>query len=78
MQFEEYQVIVYKNGRVEWYQDDNLHRTNGPAVEYPDGTKHWYLDNKRLTEQEFNARQNSCAEVVEITFNGKKYRLVEA
>ena len=27
-----------------------LHREDGPAVEYADGTKHWYVDGKRHRE----------------------------
>jgi len=31
-----------------WYNENNLlHRTDGPAVEYADGTKLWYLHGKR-------------------------------
>ena len=31
-----------------------LHRVNGPAIEYDDGSKYWYLNGKELTEEEFN------------------------
>jgi len=25
-----------------WYQNDRLHRTDGPALEFVDGTRYWY------------------------------------
>ena len=40
-----------------WYNENNLlHRTDGPAVEYADGTKLWYLNDVKLTESEFLAK----------------------
>jgi len=32
------------------------HREDGPALEYADGYKAWYLNGKEFTEQEFNNR----------------------
>ena len=29
-----------------WYLDGKFHRTDGPAVEYTDGTKYWFLNDK--------------------------------
>ena len=29
-----------------WYQDDKLHRLDGPAIELRSGTKEWYQDGK--------------------------------
>jgi hypothetical protein len=34
------------------------HREDGPAVEYTNGSKAWYINGKRLTEEEFNTRMN--------------------
>ena len=31
-----------------WFKDDKLHREDGPAVEYRDGSKGWYLNGKSL------------------------------
>ena len=45
--YETYEVRVYKNGNKSWWQDDKLHRTDGPAVEWADGSKQWYLNGKR-------------------------------
>ena len=38
--------IIAKNGAKEWYLNDQLHREDGPAIEYSDGTKKWYLNGK--------------------------------
>jgi hypothetical protein len=40
-------MITNKYGDRLWYQDNRLHRTNGPAVEYENGTKFWYQNNER-------------------------------
>jgi hypothetical protein len=31
-------------GTKEWYQDGNLHRLNGPAIEWVNRDKSWYQD----------------------------------
>jgi len=38
--------IVDKNG-TQYYKNGVLHRTDGPAVEWPDGTKFWYINGLR-------------------------------
>ena len=30
----------------DWYLNGELHRTDGPAVEYANGNKYWYLNGK--------------------------------
>ncbi len=40
---QEYTVKVY-NDRTEWYQNGKLHRLDGPAAEWADGTKLWYVN----------------------------------
>ena len=47
-------VIERGNGTKEWFQSGQRHRTDGPAIEYSDGDKSWYINDKRLTEAEFN------------------------
>ena len=42
----EYTVQVHKDITT-WCLDGQLHREDGPAVEYADGTKAWYLDGQR-------------------------------
>jgi len=39
---QEYRVKVNDNGTIEWYQNDKLHRLDGPAREYANGSKSWY------------------------------------
>jgi hypothetical protein len=34
-----------------WYLHGNLHREDGPAIEYANGTKYWYLDGKPVNVQ---------------------------
>ena len=45
---------VYSD-RTEWCNENGrLHREDGPAIEYTDGSKQWYLNEEELTEREFN------------------------
>jgi hypothetical protein len=45
MNYEEYIVRVYENGNIKWFNKDNkLHRVGGPAIEYFNGTKAYYID----------------------------------
>ena len=69
-------AIECAGGEKHWYLNGNRHREPGPAIEYADGEKDWYINGKKLTEEEFNARNQSCnGQIVEV--NGKKYKLVE-
>ena len=36
-------LITNSYGIKTWYQNDLIHRTDGPAIEMTDGTKAWYL-----------------------------------
>jgi hypothetical protein len=36
-----------ENGDKYWYVNDQLHRYDGPAVERSDGSREWWLNNKR-------------------------------
>ena len=59
----EYKVKVYGT-RTEWYNlEGKLHRENGPAIEWADGSKSWWINGQRH-------RENGPA--VEYT-NGDKY-----
>src|SRR5690606_9557855 len=46
MEYETYEVQVYKNGDKKWHQNGKLHREDGPACEYSHGTKKWYKNGK--------------------------------
>ena len=73
----EYTVKVYDN-RTEWRLNGKLHREDGPAIEYANGVKSWYLDDREYSESDYNKemakRKNTCnGKIVEI--EGKKYQL---
>ena len=44
-------TVRYRNS------DDQLHREDGPAVECRNGTRFWYRNGERLSEEEFEARK---------------------
>ena len=49
----EYTVIVYSN-RTEWFLNNKRHREDGPAYEYSNGNKQWWLNGKQYyTKEEF-------------------------
>lgn len=40
-------LVEYSNGSYEWRLDnDLLHRTDGPAIKHPDGTKVWWINGR--------------------------------
>ena len=39
-----YKVKVDSEETTRWYLKNKLHREDGPAIEYADGTKSWYLN----------------------------------
>jgi hypothetical protein len=41
-----YTVKIDDEGNKRWYHNNQLHRTDGPAVEYANGNKSWYVDGK--------------------------------
>ena len=38
---------IDSNGVKRWYLNNQLHRTDGPAIEYINGDKHWFLNGKQ-------------------------------
>jgi hypothetical protein len=50
-----YEVTVYESW-TEWRLYGVLHREDGAAIECADGRKRYYIEGKRLTEDEFNSR----------------------
>ena len=42
----EYVAKVYADGTKFWYLNGQLHRENGPAIEWADGSKEWYKNSK--------------------------------
>ena len=49
-------AIESVNGHKEWWQNGRRHRTDGPAIEYADGRRRWCVNDKKMTEAEFNQR----------------------
>ena len=45
---QEYKVTIDSEGTIRWYKPNSniSHRTDGPAVEYTDGSKEWWIDGK--------------------------------
>jgi hypothetical protein len=39
-------LIIDNDGDKCWYLNDQLHREDGPAIEYVDGHKAWYLNDQ--------------------------------
>ena len=37
---------IYVNDDKYWHLNGNLHRTDGPAIEWANGDKHWYINDK--------------------------------
>ena len=52
-----YKVTVDNDNNIRWYNEEGqLHREDGPAYEGASGSKEWWLNGRRLTEEEFNKR----------------------
>jgi hypothetical protein len=48
------------HGYEEWkLPNGNLHNKDGPAIEYSNGSKHWYLNGISYTEQEYKKKMRS-------------------
>ena len=76
----EYEVRVRLNGNKYWRLNGELHREDGPALEYADGRSRWYLDSESYTEAEHMAemtrRRATCGGMT-LTINDKTYTLTE-
>jgi hypothetical protein len=47
-----YIVQVDADGTKRWYLSDQLHREDGPAIEWSDGSKEWYLNGELHREDD--------------------------
>jgi len=55
---QEQYIYIDEYGHKYYYKDKAMtiyHRLDGPAVEYANGNKFWWVDDKHLTEKQFNA-----------------------
>ena len=69
-----YKVTVDYNKNIRWYNDkEKLHRLDGPAVEWADGSKEWWVDGKvhRIDGPAFECADGSKSWYV----NGERHRL---
>ena len=73
----EYKVKVYDNGTREWCLDGQIHREDGPAIEWADGGRSWFLNGKRVTEEEVMnpAKELTVAEIEKLL--GHKVKIVK-
>jgi len=67
-------AVEYPGGNKEWWQNDILHRDDGPAVEYADGFKWWYLNGK-LHREDINPETGLTMPAVEYTNGTKEWYL---
>ena len=56
-------AVEWSDGTKAWWVNDQLHRIDGPAVEKADGHKEWWIEGNRLTEEEFNRKDNPIQEL---------------
>jgi hypothetical protein len=47
-----YTIDVDVFGNREWWRNGQLHREDGPAIEYASGNRYWYLNDRLMTEEE--------------------------
>ena len=45
-----FEIETDELGTVSYYKDNKYHRTDGPAVQRPEGYKAWYLNGERHRE----------------------------
>jgi hypothetical protein len=60
---ETYEVTVENTGTIRWSQNGNHHRVDGPAIEWHNGYKEWYIKGEKYTEEEFNKEMNPVKEL---------------
>ena len=52
-------IEIREHGTKWYYNNDQLHREDGPAIEYVHGVNKWYINGVQLTEEEFNHQKFS-------------------
>ncbi len=52
---------VNKEGVKHYYLDGKLHRENGPAIEYPDNSPWWFINDEFRPEDEISLEQNTSS-----------------
>ena len=62
-------AFIRKSGYKEYWIEDNLHRLDGLAIIFSDGRGEYYINDERLTEEEFDVHPER------LKFLGKEYLL---
>jgi len=71
------QYILKNSGGTFYHKDKEMlicHREDGPAVEFADGTKYWYLNDKEVSEDE---HKRLTTKEPTILIEGKAFTLAE-
>jgi hypothetical protein len=60
-----------------WYKDGKLHREDGPAIEWHDGAKSYYLNDLKYSKKDYQdiISKSFVNKVIEI--DGVKYKLTK-
>ena len=73
----EYTVVTYDNGNTGWYLGNEFHREEGPAIEYHDGGRVWWLNNRLVyAEYEDNTANFDISDKMRMSII--KYKLSRA
>ena len=46
------EMLLDSDGTKRWCLNNKYHREDGPAIEYPNGRKYWFLNGKQVTWKE--------------------------
>ena len=79
MSFITYKVRVHDDGDKYWFLNGKRHREDGPAIEYCGGTKHWWLNDVKYTEEEFNKKMAPAQEMTVLEVEealGRKVKII--
>ena len=55
-------MIENEAGNKVWWLNGSPYRIDGPAIEYVDGRKSWYLNNNKLTLDQWLAQNHGLTE----------------
>ena len=48
--------ILFPDNTIEYWKNNKLHRLDGPAIEWKNGYRSFYIKGKLLTEKQFNEK----------------------
>lgn len=58
-------TIICQDGTKEWYMGSYLHRTDGPAIEWSDGSKAYWYRGVKISEEEYFSKEFQVKMVME-------------